>query len=309
MHGQCPLWVISGQTVAGQNPPLSAVTPIADIRRWRIPRKVAAGVTGEVAGGRGYCPAHVHSYSQPRPETCISGAPGQQRRTRDTLSAFDTDRWPLEMAVTWLACGDRQTSIKAAALAAERREFPTRRLPTLGSWLVVHGGLAQRLEAVDGAFYRKERREGWVPGLTGSGTHPISSAIKETARQMTAANIKATGCQGNSPRSRIPRQAWKSASIVDDRKLGLILKAPKELPEVAWRQIDVSAEPFKRHGAKRGRRPAGLSDGARSPRLGVKTNERLRTKENLRKEQQGDVRAPKKRGGGRPTGSPNIRHR
>jgi hypothetical protein len=28
---QCPKWVISGQLILGQNPPLSAVTPIADI--------------------------------------------------------------------------------------------------------------------------------------------------------------------------------------------------------------------------------------------------------------------------------------
>jgi hypothetical protein len=220
------------------------------------------------------------------------------------LSAFDTDWWPLETAVTWLACGDTQTSVKAGALAAERREFPTRRLPTLGQWLVVHGGLAQRLEAVDGAFYRKERREAWAPGLTGSlGAHPIISAIKETVRRMTAANINATGCHGNSPRSRIPRQAWKSSAILDDRKLGLILKAPNELPAAAWRQINVRAEPLKRLGAKRGRRAAGLSEGARLPRLGAKTKERLLTKENLRKEQQSGVRAPRKRGGGRPLGS------
>ena len=32
LRPQCPLWVISGQTIAGQNPPLSAVTPIADKR-------------------------------------------------------------------------------------------------------------------------------------------------------------------------------------------------------------------------------------------------------------------------------------
>jgi hypothetical protein len=219
-----------------------------------------------------------------------------------TLSAFDADWWSLEMAVTWIAC-DRQTTIKVAALAAERREFPTRRLPTLGAWLVVHGGLAQRLEAVDGAFYRKERREGWAPGLTGSGTHPISSAIEKTALMMAAPNFSAMGCRGNSPRSRIPWQAWKSAAIMDDRKLGLILKAPNELPAAAWRNIDVRAEPFKRHGAKRGRRPAGLSDGARSLRPGVKTKERLLTKGNLRKEQQGSARAPRKRGGGRPLGS------
>jgi hypothetical protein len=32
VHSQCPLWVESGQTIAGQNPPLSVVTPIADKR-------------------------------------------------------------------------------------------------------------------------------------------------------------------------------------------------------------------------------------------------------------------------------------
>ena len=160
------------------------------------------------------------------------------------VDAFAADWWPLEMAVTWLACGDRQTSIKAVTLAAERREFPTRRLPTLGAWLVVRGGLAQSLEAVDGAFYRKETREGWSPGIIGSGVaHPIDRAFKETARLMAAANFSATGCRGGSRRSLIPWQAWKSASIVDDRKLGLILKAPNELPAAAWRQIDVATPP------------------------------------------------------------------
>jgi hypothetical protein len=31
-HSRCRLWVISGQTIARQNPPLSAVSPIADKR-------------------------------------------------------------------------------------------------------------------------------------------------------------------------------------------------------------------------------------------------------------------------------------
>lgn len=219
------------------------------------------------------------------------------------MSALAADWWTLEMAVTWIAC-DRQTTIEAAAFALERRRSPDQRHPSLGMWLTIRAGLAQRLEAVDGAFYRKERRKGWAPGLAGSPkAHPIISAIKETARRMTVANINATGCHGNSPRSRMPRQAWKSAAILDDRKLGLILKAPNELPAAAWRQIDVRAEPFKKLGAKRGRRPAGLGDGARSPRLGVKTKERLLRKENLRKEQQGSVRTPRKHGGGRPPGS------
>jgi hypothetical protein len=212
---------------------------------------------------------------------------------RGNVSALAADWWPLEMAVTWIAC-DRQTTTEAAAFALERRHSPDQRHPSLGMWLTIRAGLAQRLEAVDGAFYRKERREG--------GAHPIISAIKETARQMTVANINATGCHGNSPRSRIPRLAWKSAAILDDRKLGLILKAPNELPAAAWRQINVRAEPFKRHGAKRGRRPAGLSAGARLPRLGVKTIERLRAKEILRKKQEGSVRASRRRGGGRPAG-------
>jgi hypothetical protein len=30
VHSQCRCWVISGQTIAGQNPPLSVVTPITD---------------------------------------------------------------------------------------------------------------------------------------------------------------------------------------------------------------------------------------------------------------------------------------
>lgn len=216
------------------------------------------------------------------------------------MSAFAADWWPLEMAVTWIAC-DRQTTIEAAAFALERRCSPDQRHPSLGMWLIIRAGLAQRLEAVDGAFYRKERRKGWAPGPTGRlRAHPIINAIKEMARRMKVANIKATGCHGNSPRSPIPRQAWKSAAILDDRKLGLILKARKELPEAAWRQINVRAEPFKRHGAKRGRRPAGLGDSARSPRLGVKTKERLRGKEIKRKEEEGIAREPRKRGGGRP---------
>jgi hypothetical protein len=38
VHSQCPFWVISGQTIAGQNPALSADAPIADIRWPRISR-------------------------------------------------------------------------------------------------------------------------------------------------------------------------------------------------------------------------------------------------------------------------------
>jgi hypothetical protein len=168
-------------------------------------------------------------------------------------------------------------------VAAERREDPLRLVPTLGAWLVVHGGMAQRLEAVDGAFYRGEIRAGWAPGRSGAGKiHPIVNAVGAAARMMLAATIGATGCRGNAPRSRIPRQAWRCGAIFDDRKLGLILKTPNERPEAAWRQIDVRAEPFRQLGAKRGRRPAGLSDGARLPPQGVKTRERLLTKENAR---------------------------
>jgi hypothetical protein len=38
VHSQCRSWVISGQTIAGQKPRLSAVAPIADKRgrRWIV---------------------------------------------------------------------------------------------------------------------------------------------------------------------------------------------------------------------------------------------------------------------------------
>jgi hypothetical protein len=32
VHSRCPFWVKSGQTIAGKNPQLSVVTPIADKR-------------------------------------------------------------------------------------------------------------------------------------------------------------------------------------------------------------------------------------------------------------------------------------
>ena len=41
VHSQCPLRVISGQTIAGQNPPLSIVSPIGDkLGRGRFVRYV-----------------------------------------------------------------------------------------------------------------------------------------------------------------------------------------------------------------------------------------------------------------------------
>jgi len=37
VHGFCRSWVISGQTISRQKPPLSAVAPITDIRRCKGP--------------------------------------------------------------------------------------------------------------------------------------------------------------------------------------------------------------------------------------------------------------------------------
>jgi hypothetical protein len=199
----------------------------------------------------------------------------------NNASAFDADWWPLEMAVAWIAVGDRGMSIKAGRVARERHTEPSCPLPSFGTWLATHGGLAQSIEAVDGSLYRPEIRGGWHPGKIDAGVHPIIKAFNETAHLMAMVRHTATGCRGGAPRSRIPAHTWQSASIVDDRKLGLILKAPRELSEGAWRKIEVRAEPFRQRGSKRGRRPAGTaaeSDGARRQARYGKTLERLATK-------------------------------
>ena len=181
--------------------------------------------------------------------------------------AFEADWWPLEVAVVWVACGDRSLCIEAADLVAARRSFakrpavnssvdghkvrfPAGGWPPLGGWLAAHGGLAQGLEVVEGAMYRKERR--------GRQSHPIHDAFAETSRLLTLPSFSATGCRGAAKRARIPPRAWKSALVVDHRRFGLVLQSSEETPDEAWQQIHVRAAPFKALKAKRGRRPAGL---------------------------------------------------
>jgi hypothetical protein len=39
---------------------------------------------------------------------------------------FETDRWPLEVAIAWLLYGDKKLSAPAAELAFARRQDPNR---------------------------------------------------------------------------------------------------------------------------------------------------------------------------------------
>jgi hypothetical protein len=207
--------------------------------------------------------------------------------------------------VAWVATGDARRAEKAAELAFKRRRQPRQKLPTLGLWLAAHGGLAQRLEAIDGSMYRAPLREGWAPGNSASkAEHPILRASSQAVRLMRGR--LATGRRGDSAPTPIPVELWRSAVIIDHRRLGLILRLPDQADDVGWYEIDVPAAPFRTLGAKRGRRPAGLSAGARQPRLGEKTMERLRRKKALADKRHGIQPAPRRRGGGRPKGSRDV---
>jgi hypothetical protein len=156
-------------------------------------------------------------------------------------------------------------------------------------WFVVREELARGLEAVDGAIYRLEFQEGWTPGMCDA--HPIKRAMEKTAGIMVGK--PASGCFGGLARTAIPGKLWRSAVIVDDRQHGLILRLSTG---EAWRDIDVPAAPFRALGAKRGRRPAGLSEGVHLPRTEMKTIERLRRNKDFADKRADRPVAPRKRG-------------
>jgi hypothetical protein len=190
---------------------------------------------------------------------------------------FLADWWPLEMAVAWVATGDKLQASAACAHALRRREFPQDRHPSFCMYMIGAEGLARRLEAIDGSIYRSEMRKGWSPGKVGkTGKHPLDNAMEATARRMTGKIAK--GCSDDAERSDVPTHLWKSAALVDNRRLGLILRSPEQPDGPAWQHIDVPAAPFRTVGAKRGRRSAGLGESAHVDRSGGTTGKRLRAK-------------------------------
>jgi hypothetical protein len=206
----------------------------------------------------------------------VRGLPAKNEMRRGNVAKdwFDETMWPLEAAVIWVATGSRELSTGARQLALRRREGQPQKLPMLGYWLVVAEGRARELESVDGALYRKDLRRGWTPGFRGQ-YHPFDQAMAR-ARQILIGK-HATGRRGTSQRASVPAAWWKSAVLIDDRKLGLILRLPEQPNETAWQHIDVPGALFRRAlGAKRGRHPVGL--GPRAPHYGKKTEERLKTK-------------------------------
>jgi hypothetical protein len=214
---------------------------------------------------------------------------------------FDAATWPLEAAIVWIATGNRRLSGAAYNFALEWRRKPEGRRPRLGIWLMIPQGLAFEFEAVDGAMYRPELRQGWVAEkLKQDDPHPLDRAISCLCQMMSGK--PATGLRGtSSQRTPIPARLWKSAEVVDDRKHGLILRSLSD--DMGWEQINVPAAPFRAVKAKRGRHPAGLSDRPRAISYSVKNDERLKRKKTRADAQAGITPAPRKRGGGRPKGS------
>jgi hypothetical protein len=185
---------------------------------------------------------------------------------------FEADTWPLEAAIAWLLYGDRRLCGPAAALACERREHPSRKLPTLAMRLLINEGLAATVEAKNGSPYRSNMRTGWAPGARAE--HPFTRALKSAATVMVGR--PAAGRCDDGQRVSIPPKIWRSARLVDDRQRGLtlVIEGPKETR--TWRDIDVPAAPFRSFRTKRGRRPAGITTGVTGE--GVKNIERLKTK-------------------------------
>lgn len=215
---------------------------------------------------------------------------------------FKADTWPLEAAVIWIATGDARLFQQAAEFAQERRVCPAETRTSLGIWLMVSEGKARGKEVPDGALYRGEIRQGWSRNAEqSSGGHPFNRALCRTAETM--AGKHSTGQRGtDSSRAPIPGALWKSAYIIDDKSRGLILRLPAQADDTAWQKIDVPAGPFRMLRAKRGRRPAGLSDAANVPDRSAKNIERLKRKKTREDQRYGLPSAPRKRGG-RPKGS------
>jgi hypothetical protein len=150
------------------------------------------------------------------------------------------------MAVAWIATGNKHIAAGAAALAEERRRGV--RCPTIGNWMIPREGLADLYGPV-GSLYRS--------AALASGDHPITWAMNQACQFML--NKHATGRHGQSERKTIPHSVWRSAGIVDDRKLGMILSRTGSKDNPTWREIEVPAAAFKREfPPERGRPPIGL---------------------------------------------------
>jgi hypothetical protein len=213
---------------------------------------------------------------------------------------FEADTWPLEAAIAWLLYGDMRLCGAAAALAFERREHPSRKLPTLAMRLLINEGLAATVEAKDGSLYRADMRTNWAPGAKAD--HPFTRALKSGAIVMSSR--PATGRCDDGQRTSISPKIWRSARLVDDRQRGLtlVIEGPKDTH--IWRDIDVPAAPFRSFRMKRGRRPAGVTTGVTGE--STKNIERWQTKYRRQKIRWGQE--PAKLPRGRPKGTKNAQH-
>jgi hypothetical protein len=172
--------------------------------------------------------------------------------------------WSLEVAIAWVATGHPPLCQKVANLVEARRSHPRGRFPTLTAWMLVQQGLSTLYEATPGAIYRKRFRKGWKPAAPGP--HPLDRAIAETAKilrgskqNVSRMNIStrrfAKGSRGEGKADGISARSWALANIVDDRKMGVILRDDEAHGAKTWRRIDVQSEPFRSKGlgADRGR--------------------------------------------------------
>lgn len=225
---------------------------------------------------------------------------------------LDRERWPLEVAVVWVATGDVELCTLAFQLVIDRRSNPASKFPSLAMWLMTYEGRATLYEATPGAIYRKQLRGGWRPGDRGS-VHPLGNAIDETAAILRAhlrikrgraldARRLARGQNEDGRTSWIPTRAWLNSALVDHRKRGMILVAGDNSGTVHWSDIDVLAEPFKVLGADRGRKTIAQREELLA--VAKKGNERVLAK--LVKHDELAGRAVKKPRG-RPKASTNVR--
>jgi hypothetical protein len=226
---------------------------------------------------------------------------------------FEREWWPLEVAVAWTATGDKRICRSIAAGVYKRRTRPAARMPTLAMAFMIAEGLSRVNEATPGAIYRRSTRN--TIGEDGKALHPIEQAIKVTVEILAGkcspgsapAKLRrfAKGRHGTGVESAwIAAREWRSASIVDDRRAGLILQSPTETVAAAWRRIDVLAAPFKAMGADLGRRALAMSAAQRLGE-GEKNKERIKRKRALHAADMG--REPIKRRG-RKKGSRNLAH-
>ncbi|SFI39726.1 hypothetical protein [Bradyrhizobium sp. Gha] len=250
-----------------------------------------------------------------KPDT--DGAPRARRAAKKAAvrglgKLLDQEWWPLEVAIVWVATGDIELTKLAFGRIIERRAYPGEKHPSMGTWLMTYEGRATLYEATPGAMYRKHIRGNWKPGDL-SVEHPWSRAMDETAAMLRKHVSSKRGRPRDTRRLArgkqrdevewIPTRAWSGVNLVDHRKWGMIIFADDHQTTGQWRDIDVSAEPFKALGADRGRQTiAQRSDSLVRAR---KNNERVRLK--LAKHD-AEMGRPAMTLRGRPKGSTNVRH-